>query len=101
MKKLIVPKFNTDSEEAKWWDDHMDVVEGNLLEAIENGTTHKGGPGRVLQERQESKDITIRVAIADIQRAREQAEKKGLSYNTYIEMLLHEALEQQETSSRL
>jgi hypothetical protein len=38
MKKLIVPKFSTEAEEAVWWDSHMDVVEENLVEAIQGGT---------------------------------------------------------------
>ena len=100
MDKLIVPKFETEAEEAQWWDDHMDVVEDNLMEAIEKGTAHTGGPARVLQERRESEEITIRVPIADIERAREQAERKGLGYQTYIKMLLHEALERQDSVSR-
>jgi hypothetical protein len=35
MKKLIVPKFPTEAEEAAWWDSHMDVVEESLVEAIQ------------------------------------------------------------------
>ena len=100
MKELIAPKFQNEYEEAKWWDDHADVVDANLLEAIENGTAHRGGPARILQERRESKEITIRVPIADLDRAREQAQKKGLAYQTYIKMLLHEALDRQDAVSQ-
>jgi predicted DNA binding CopG/RHH family protein len=35
---------------------------------------------------------TIRLDPADIQLARKQAEKRGLKYQTYLKMLLHEAL---------
>jgi hypothetical protein len=38
MEKLVVPKFATEAEEAEWWDQHMDVVEANLIEAAERGT---------------------------------------------------------------
>jgi hypothetical protein len=31
MKELIAPKFQNEEEEAKWWDNHADVVEANLL----------------------------------------------------------------------
>jgi hypothetical protein len=34
-KKLTVPKFTAEAEEAKWWDEQRDVVEENLIEAIE------------------------------------------------------------------
>ena len=95
MKKLVVPKFSTEAEEAKWWDRHLDVVGSNLVEAIRTGTAKHGGPSRVIQERRESKNITIRVAIADIERARVLAAKKGIGYQTYMKMLLKEALDHQ------
>jgi len=39
-----------------------------------------------------SRQITIRLSNNEIARARQQAEAKGLKYQTYIKMLLHEAL---------
>jgi predicted DNA binding CopG/RHH family protein len=39
-----------------------------------------------------SRQITIRLSNREIALAREQAEAKGLKYQTYIKMLLHEAL---------
>jgi predicted DNA binding CopG/RHH family protein len=39
-----------------------------------------------------SRQITIRLANDELARARRQAEAKGLKYQTYIKMLLHEAL---------
>ncbi len=93
MKKLVVPKFATEKEEAKWWDARMVVVEKNLVEAMKTGAVKRGGPKRVIQERRKSKNITIRIPIADIERARAQAAKKGLGYQTYMKMLLKEALD--------
>jgi len=95
MKKVVVPKFTAEKEEAKWWDDRMDMVEKNLIEAIKTGTAKRGGPKRVIQERRASRDITIRVPVADIERAQAQAAKKGLGYQTYMKMLLKEALDRQ------
>jgi len=37
MKKLVVPKFATEAEEAKWWDEHMDAVGENLIDALKSG----------------------------------------------------------------
>jgi hypothetical protein len=37
MRKLIVPKFATEREEAEWWDAHMQDVEENLFELIRSG----------------------------------------------------------------
>jgi hypothetical protein len=99
MKKLAVPKFATEAEEAKWWDGHMDAVGKNLIAAMKSGTAHRGGPRRVLQERRESRNITIRMPLADLQAARELAQKKGLPYQTYMKMLLHQALEKERRAS--
>jgi predicted DNA binding CopG/RHH family protein len=39
-----------------------------------------------------SRQVTIRLSNNEIARAKQQAEVKGLRYQTYIKMLLHEAL---------
>uniref|UniRef100_A0A372ISQ8 Antitoxin n=1 Tax=Paracidobacterium acidisoli TaxID=2303751 RepID=A0A372ISQ8_9BACT len=39
---------------------------------------------------------TIRLDPADIERARAQAEHRGLKYQTYLKMLIHEALQREE-----
>ena len=39
-----------------------------------------------------SRQVTIRLSNSEIARAEQQAEAKGLRYQTYIKMLLHEAL---------
>ena len=80
VKKLVVPKFATEREEAKWWDDHRDVVEANLSEALRNGTTNHGTAARVLREAREAKNITIRMPLNDLDRARKLSKKKGLGY---------------------
>jgi predicted DNA binding CopG/RHH family protein len=96
MKKLIVPKFSTEAEEAEWWDNHMDVVEDNLLEAIQEGTAARGTAQRVLQQARELKSVTIRMAGDDVNRAERLSAKKGLSSEAYLRTLLHEALEREE-----
>ena len=49
MKKLTVPKFASEADEAKWWDDHNRAVENNLVEAIQSGRAGRGGPQRMIQ----------------------------------------------------
>jgi predicted DNA binding CopG/RHH family protein len=97
MKKLVAPKFQTEQEEAKWWDDNMDIVGENLLEAMTKGIAHRGGPAAILRE---TRNITIRIANSDIERARKFAEKKGIGYQTYIKMLLREGLDREEKKAR-
>ena len=38
MKKLVVPKFATEAEEAKWWDEHMDAARDSSARLC--GSTH-------------------------------------------------------------
>lgn len=39
-----------------------------------------------------SRQVTIRLSNSEIELARKQAEAKGLRYQTYMKMLLHQAL---------
>ena len=45
-----------------------------------------------LKSSRQTRPITIRVQVADIELAKEQAEKRGLGYQTYLKSLLHQAL---------
>jgi hypothetical protein len=55
MKKLAVPKFATEREEADWWYAQKKVVEANLLEAMRNGTIGRGIVARLAREGKLSK----------------------------------------------
>jgi predicted DNA binding CopG/RHH family protein len=43
--------------------------------------------------------VTIRLAVPDLQAARELARRQGLRYQTYLKMLLHDALERKRRSA--
>jgi predicted DNA binding CopG/RHH family protein len=94
-----IPNFENEAKEARWWDDHKKMVEENLLQAMRDGTAQRGTAQRLVREARESKNITIRMPIADIERARKLSAKKGLGYQTLIKMLLHESLEREEKRS--
>jgi predicted DNA binding CopG/RHH family protein len=64
---------------------------------MKDGTVHYGGPAASLRE---TRNITIRIANSDIERARKLAEKKGIGYQTYIKMLLREGLDREEKRAR-
>jgi predicted DNA binding CopG/RHH family protein len=91
-----VPKFETEAAEARWWDEHKSMVEASLRDAMRDGTAQRGAARRLVREARESKNITIRMPLRDIERARSLAEKRGIGYQTYMKMLLHEALEREE-----
>jgi predicted DNA binding CopG/RHH family protein len=87
-EKRILPEFKSEAEEAKWWFDHQDEVLGDFERASQNGTLVRGAAARVSA----LPTTTIRLDPADIELARQQAEKKGLKYQTYLKMVIHEAL---------
>ncbi len=91
-----VPRFKTEAEEARWWDNHKEMIEENLLEALRNGTAVRGTARRLAREARASRNVTIRMAEADLDLARKQADKKGLPYQTYIKSVLHEELVRRE-----
>jgi predicted DNA binding CopG/RHH family protein len=99
-KRPPVPKFRTEAEEAQWWYGHRSMVEKEFMAALKNGTVGRGIAQRLADKARESKNITIRVPVADIDRARELAEKKGIGYQTYMKMLLHEALNREARKSQ-
>ena len=95
-ERIVVPKFKTEAEEAQWWYDNREKVEDALINAMDNGTIRRGAAQRLTNEARASRNVTIRMAEADLDLARRQAEEKGLPYQTYIKSVLHEALAKRE-----
>ena len=98
--KRTVPKFKSEEQESKWWDDNRKKVEQNLLNAMANGSARRGMAVKLTQLARASKNITIRLPIDDINRARRLSEKKGIRYQTLIKMYLHEALAREEGNNK-
>jgi predicted DNA binding CopG/RHH family protein len=89
-----IPKFANETEEAQWWYQQRDQLTGKAEAALARGelklrrlATEKDGPAR---------NVTIRIAEQDLTRARDLAAKRGIRYQTYLKMLLHEALDNEE-----
>jgi len=89
-KSIVIPKFNNEAEEAKWWDSHPEIATELMRRAIKAGKARKVVP---------LKTITMRLPVPDLKAAQDLAERKGLPYQTYIKMLLHEALERERRSA--
>jgi predicted DNA binding CopG/RHH family protein len=88
-KKLIIPKFASQAEDARWHDRHRRKLESAVARRIQEGST------LTMQQaaaRARTRPITIRLATQDMNKARGLAAQKGIGYQTYIKMLLHEAL---------
>ena len=95
-ERIVLPKFKTEAEEAQWWYDNRAKAEDALIHAMDNGTIRRGAAQRLTGEARVSRNVTIRMAEADLDLARKQAAEKGLPYQTYIKSVLHEALVKRE-----
>ncbi len=89
---LKVPEFKTEHEEANWWFENRQQLAEQFAQAAADGKLTRGTVAR----RGNTPTTTIRLAPEDIARARVQAERKGLKYQTYLKMLIHQALHQEE-----
>jgi hypothetical protein len=107
MSDLKVPKFESEAEEAKWWYENREKVSAEFEKAAKEGRIGRGGVRRLLAERgipfQEpgpTPTTTIRLDPEDIAKAREQAAERGLRYQTYLKMLIREALRNAEQNRK-
>jgi predicted DNA binding CopG/RHH family protein len=93
-----IPKFESEAEEAAWWYAHREETARWMEDATANGqtTTLADVLQRARRRAGTTPTVSIRIAPEDITRARGLAEKKGLRYQTYLKMLLHEALEREQ-----
>ena len=87
-KQIAIPKFRTEAEEAEWWDTHPQTATEIMKRALKSGAMRRTAP---------LKTITMRLPVPDIKTARDLAHEKGLPYQTYIKMLLHEALKRERS----
>jgi predicted metal-dependent hydrolase len=106
---LKIPKFASEAEEARWWFENEDLIAKEFEKAAAEGRLKRGGVRRLLAERgiplpesvktpttSPTPTTTIRLDPEDIDKAREQAAERGLRYQTYLKMLIREALRKAE-----
>jgi predicted DNA binding CopG/RHH family protein len=72
----------------------LDSAEAAFAKQIykDRAKVEKQAQGVMAAMRTESSQITIRLKNSEIHLAKQQAAAKGLPYQTYIKMLLHQAL---------
>jgi predicted DNA binding CopG/RHH family protein len=98
-EKFVVPRFSSEAEEAQWWDSHQDLIAEKFEQAAAAGELGRGRAAQMARERTTggaSPTITIRLPEADLERARKLAATRGLRYQTYLKMLIHESLDREE-----
>ncbi len=99
MKQAVIPKFSSESEEAAWWDAHRSEIEAEIRQRMKQKRPLT--LGNLLQGAKPSQPITLRISKDDLETARQLATQKGLGYQTYIKMLLREALAENSLGERL
>ena len=93
-QKRAIPVFKSETEEAAWWYKNRARLDKDLLEAAKKGELKRLDQA-TLEARlaaSKSRAVSIRLPENDIELARRQAAQKGLTYQTYIKSLLHQAL---------
>lgn len=107
MSDFKLPKFANEDEEAKWWYENRELISDEFQKAAKEGRLKTGGIRRLFAEKgilfKEPKltpTTTIRLDPDDIALARKQAETRGLRYQTYLKMIIHEALRRAEEENK-
>ncbi len=85
------PDFSSPAEGSAWWNQHTRQLDLLLERAAKAGALERV-PARPVRE--QTRPTTLRLLARDIAEARRQAASKGLPYQTYLKMLVHEALQQ-------
>lgn len=89
-----VPDFNTEEEEARFWDEHdstefiddFEPVEIELSPELED---------EILSKRELKKPVTLRLEPSQIDAVKKIAAKKGLPYQTLIRLWITERIKKE------
>ena len=88
LEELKNKTFANEAEEAAWWESHEDALLEDFKKATAEGRVGIG----TLAKRAALPSTTIRLDPHDIAAARVQAAERGLRYQTYLKMIIHEEL---------
>lgn len=96
---LKIPKFKSESEEADWWYANRKKVARELHNGnpVTDAKNRQMAPAEIaaahIAARKQTQAISIRLSVADIERAKQQASARGIGYQTLIRMMLHDSLQ--------
>jgi predicted DNA binding CopG/RHH family protein len=97
MKPAVIPRFSSEAEEAAWWDSHRSEIELEIRQRMKQKRPLT--LESLLRREKPSQPVTLRIATKDLEIARRLAARKGVGYQTYIKMLLREALAEDASQS--
>jgi hypothetical protein len=93
-KKLVIPRFSSETEDAAWHDSHKREIEQEFIRRMKAGTVivpRRRNKQPVINET-DLLPVRIRLSKGDIETARQLAAREGIGYQTYIRMVLREVL---------
>lgn len=96
LEDLKKKTFANEAEEAAWWEAHEDELADEFEKATAEGRVGVG----TVAKRAALPTTTIRLDPEDVAKARAQAAEHGLRYQTYLKMIIHEALRKAENSRK-
>jgi predicted DNA binding CopG/RHH family protein len=91
-KKITFPKFRSEDEEADWWASPEGRAYTKQQATKTPGRREGKAAAMIRKAGLMNTQISIRIPDADLEKARAIAQRKGIPYQTYIKMLIHEAL---------
>lgn len=103
MPKKKLSETRSEAEEARWFEENQERLLKLFEKAEKEGSLRVGGNsvGITLSKKTEalrkppSQKVMLRIPLDDLDRARRQAARKGIGYQTYIKILLREGLDRQ------
>lgn len=104
MPKKRLAEARTEAEEARWFEQNQSRLLRLFEKAEKEGALRIGGKsvGITISKRTgslkkpPSQKVMLRIPTDDLDRARRHAAGKGVGYQTYIKILLHDGLEREE-----
>ncbi|MEK7405507.1 MAG: hypothetical protein AAB225_10400 [Acidobacteriota bacterium] len=103
MARKTLAGCRTEEAEARWFQQNQDRLLELFEKGLKQGALRRGARsvGITISKRTgdivrpPSQKVALRIPTGDLERARELAARKGLGYQTYIKMLLHEGLDRE------
>lgn len=100
-----IPKFKNEREEGRWYAAHkddslVDVVEfsqEDLDTILVQLPLQEEAMKAIRKYHNKTRQTSIRLPIVDIEMAKAIASRKGLSYQTWLKSVLHQAIEDERT----
>jgi len=92
-RDITIPQFRDADEESTWWESRASKRAATEL------LKRAAARGALKRRKTPLKRISMRLPVADLEVAQELAATKGPPYQTYIKMVLHEALQKARRSA--